>query len=106
MTEGPAAQPPVDVPPAAAAPPAESAGERRLRYTRRSALYLALAGLVVAAVFLTLLVMRNTREVELDYVFGSTRAAVVWMILVSALTGWVLGIVTSYFVRRRTRRPR
>jgi hypothetical protein len=27
----------------------------------------------------------------------------VWLVIISAITGWVLGIVTSFLIRRRTR---
>jgi hypothetical protein len=41
-----------------------------------------------------------------DYVFGDANARVVWLIVVSAIAGWVLGLTTSFLLRRRTRRPR
>jgi hypothetical protein len=41
--------------------------------------------------------------VKLDYVFGSTRTGLVWLVIISAITGWVLGIVTAFLIRRRTR---
>ena len=40
---------------------------------------------------------------KLDYVFGSTKAGLVWLVIISAITGWVLGIVTAFLIRRRTR---
>jgi uncharacterized integral membrane protein len=54
-------------------------------------------------VFLILLIARNTRQVKVDYVFGSTLMRLVWLVIISAITGWVLGIVTAFLVRRRTR---
>jgi uncharacterized integral membrane protein len=60
---------------------------------------------IAAVVFLILLIVRNTRHVKVDYVVGNAQARVVWLILVSALTGWVLGLATSYLMRRRARRP-
>jgi uncharacterized integral membrane protein len=61
---------------------------------------------IAAAVFLILLIARNSRHVRVDYVFGSTQARLIWLIVVSSITGWVLGLVTGYLVRRRTRAPR
>jgi len=58
---------------------------------------------IAAVVFLILLIVRNTRQVKVDYVFGDAQARVVWLIIVSALAGWVLGLATSYLVRRRRR---
>jgi uncharacterized integral membrane protein len=43
--------------------------------------------------------------VKLDYVVGDTQARLIWLIIVAAIVGWVLGIVTSFLVRHRTRRP-
>jgi len=58
---------------------------------------------IAAIVFLILLIARNTRQVKVDYVFGSTQARLIWLVIISAITGWVLGIVTAFLVRRRTR---
>ena len=57
----------------------------------------------LAAVLLILLIARNTRQVKVDYVVGHSHAALIWLVVISAITGWVLGIVTAYLVRRRTR---
>jgi uncharacterized integral membrane protein len=87
------------------APAEETRFRRGLRYTHTTWLYLSLAVVVATIVYLILLIARNTRQVKVDYVFGDAVARVVWLIVVSALTGWVLGIATSYLLRRRTRRP-
>ena len=91
---------------AAAGLESESRLHRGIRYSHRTGLYVALAVAIATIVFLILLIARNTRHVKLDYVFGSTRAGLVWLIIISAITGWVLGIVTGFLVRRRTRWPR
>jgi uncharacterized integral membrane protein len=82
---------------------AESRLQRGVRYSHRTGLYLSLAIALATIVFLILLIARNTRHVKLDYVFGSTRAGLVWLVIISAITGWVLGIVTAFLIRRRTR---
>jgi len=79
---------------------------RGLRYGHRTGLWVALVVAIAVIVFLILLVARNTREVKLDYVFDSTKTALIWLIIISAICGWVLGIATSFLVRHRTRRPR
>jgi uncharacterized integral membrane protein len=81
----------------------ESRLQRSLRYGHRTGLYLTLAVGIAAAVLLILLIARNTRPVKVDYVFGSTQARLIWLVVISAIIGWVLGIVTAFFVRRRTR---
>jgi uncharacterized integral membrane protein len=92
--------------PEPAAPAGETRFRRGVRYTTRTWLYVSLAALVATIVYLILLISRNTRKVKVDYVFGSSNARVVWLIVVSAIAGWVLGIATSYLLRRRTRAPR
>jgi uncharacterized integral membrane protein len=82
---------------------AESRLQRGVRYSHRTGLYLSLAIALATIVFLILLIARNTRHVKLDYVFGSTRTGLVWLVIISAITGWVLGIVTAFLIRRRTR---
>ena len=77
--------------------------QRGLRYGHRTGLYAALVIGIVAAVLLILLIARNTRQVRLDYVFGHTNAGLIWLIVISAIAGWVLGIVTAFLIRRRTR---
>jgi len=87
-----------------AAPVAETRLQRGLRYGHRTGLYLSVVAIIVAGVFLILLIARNTRHVKVDYIFGSGNARVVWLIVISAIAGWVLGVATSFLLRRRTRR--
>jgi uncharacterized integral membrane protein len=81
----------------------ESRLARGVRYGHRTGLYASLVVAIAAIVFLILLIARNTRQVKLDYVFGNTQARLIWLIVISAITGWILGIVTAFLVRRRTR---
>jgi uncharacterized integral membrane protein len=79
---------------------------RGRRYSHRTGLYVTLVIAIATIVFLILLIARNTRQVKIDYVAGSTETALIWLVIVSAITGWVLGIVTAFLIRRRTtRRP-
>ena len=77
--------------------------QRSLRYGHRTGLYATLILGIAAVVLLILLIARNTRQVRLDYVVGHTNAGLIWLVVISAITGWVLGIVTAFLVRRRTR---
>ena len=77
-----------------------------MRYGHRGGLYGSLVVAIAVVVFLILLIARNTRHVKLDYVFGSTDARVIWLIIIAAIAGWVLGLLTSHLVRRRTRAPK
>jgi uncharacterized integral membrane protein len=81
----------------------ESRLKRSLRYGHRTGLYVSLVLGIGAAVLLILLIARNTRQVKVDYVFGDSQARLIWLVVISAIIGWVLGIVTAFLIRRRTR---
>jgi uncharacterized integral membrane protein len=77
--------------------------QRSLRYGHFTGLYVAAVIAIAVLVFLILLIARNTDQVKFDYVFSSARTALIWLIVISAIAGWVLGIVTAFLIRRRTR---
>ena len=83
---------------------AESRAHRFARHGHGARLYATVALLVAALVVLVALVVDNTRSVKLSWVFGSGHASLIWIILVSAIVGWLAGIATSILLRRRTRR--
>jgi uncharacterized integral membrane protein len=60
------------------------------------------AALVVLAVLITLFAVFNLDEVKVHWVFGSGRAPLIIVIVISLL----VGIVMTYFAERRTRRRR
>jgi len=80
--------------------------ERLRRHGHRTGLYTLAFILVALLVVLIALVVANTRQVKLSWVAGSGHASLVWIILASAVLGWLLGIVTSVVFRTRTRRRR
>jgi uncharacterized integral membrane protein len=82
----------------------EGRRDRLLRHGRRTGLYAWAFGVVALLVVLIALVIANTRQVKLSWVAGTGHASLVWIILASALLGWLLGIVTSVVFRLRTRR--
>ena len=82
----------------------ESRGDSLRRHARRTWLYTWAGAFVALLVILIALVVANTRTVEVSWVFGSTRQSLVWIILFTAILGWLLGIVTSVIFRFRTRR--
>jgi uncharacterized integral membrane protein len=57
--------------------------------------------MLVLLVVIIALLLANTRTVEVSWVFGSTRQPLVWIVLVTAILGWLLGIVTSMVFRHR-----
>jgi len=74
------------------------------RHGRRTWLYTWAGALVALLVILIALVVANTARVKVSWVLGSTHQSLVWIILVTAILGWLLGIVTSVILRFRTRR--
>jgi uncharacterized integral membrane protein len=89
---------------ASARPDPESRGQRARRQSKQARLYTWAVLFVLLLVILIILIAKNTPSVELDWVFGTSRASVVWVILAAAVIGWVLGIATSVVFRFRTRK--
>ena len=79
---------------------------RLRRQGRHTRLYAWAFGLIAILVVLIALVVANTRQVKLSWVVGTGHASLVWIILASAVLGWLLGVVTSVVFRLRTRRRR
>jgi uncharacterized integral membrane protein len=94
------------IPASLAATPLETRGERFARKARRTRFQAYAFFTVVLLVCLVALVAANTRQVELSWVVGKSSASLIWIILCSAVLGWLLGIVSSALVRWRTRAPR
>jgi uncharacterized integral membrane protein len=89
-----------------ARPLEETRFRRGVRYGHRGGLYVALVIAIAAVVYLILLVVQNSRRVKVDYVVGSSHTRLIWLIIVSAIVGWIWGIATAFLIRRRTRRAR
>jgi uncharacterized integral membrane protein len=83
--------------------PPEQAPPRRRLTTRQFVLW---AVAVFAIVYLVLLIVQNRRQVKVDYVFGSGQHGLIWLLVIVGLLGWLLGLATTYFLRRRQRRMR
>jgi len=96
--------PPPEPPPPAG--PLESRRERLARHALRVRLYTGAVAFVALISVLIVLISVNTRTVKLSWAFGSTTASLVWIILATAVIGWLLGIATAVVFRLRTRRPR
>jgi uncharacterized integral membrane protein len=90
----------------AAPPAAETHGERFGRKARRTRFHAYAFFTVALLVCLVALVVANTRQVKLSWVVGSSSASLVWIVLFSAILGWLLGIVSSALFRWHTRAPR
>jgi len=86
--------------------PVEGRTERLRRHGRRGGLYASAFFLVGLVVIVVALAVANTRQVTVSWVVGKTHAPLVWLVLATAVLGWLLGIVTSIVFRMRTRRRR
>jgi uncharacterized integral membrane protein len=78
----------------------EQAGDREKRSLRE---WLPLAALALVALYIVLFIVLNRRAVKVDFVVGSTRLSVIWVILLSVAAGLVLGAFGSRLRRRRRR---
>ena len=89
--------------------PAQGAETRRGR-SRRMARRTRLHGYALLAValfaFVVALAASNTVAVRVSWLFGSSRVSLVWLVLGTAILGWLLGLVTNAALHRRTRAPR
>lgn len=84
-------------------PPAERReGRTRRDHGVRSYTWAILA--VVCLVLIVVWVARNRQTVSVDWLFGSTDAALALVIFVAAALGWALGLGTAGVIRRRTKR--
>jgi uncharacterized integral membrane protein len=104
--EEPAAEVPVADPGLLSPPESESNRARLARHTRRARLYASAGVFVALFVVLVLLASANTKMAKLDWIVGSTHASLSWIVLATAVFGWLLGITTALTVQHRTRRPR
>jgi uncharacterized integral membrane protein len=92
--------------PADSAAAVETRGERFRRKAHRIGLYLYAFFIVALLVCLVALAVANTDKVEFSWVVGSVKVSLVWIVIFSAILGWLLGIVTSMVFRWRTRARR
>jgi uncharacterized integral membrane protein len=92
--------------PADSATPVKTSGERFRRKAHWSGLYLYAFFTVALLVCLVALAVANAHQVEFSWVVGSSMVSLVWIVIFTAILGWLLGIVTSAVFRWRTRARR
>jgi uncharacterized integral membrane protein len=86
-------------------PLAESRGARFRRKAHRSRLYLNAFGAAALLIYVVALAVSNTHHVKVDWVFASSSPPLVWLVLLAAVLGWLLGLLVATVLRRRTRAP-
>jgi uncharacterized integral membrane protein len=85
-------------------PSRERTSSEPVRPRSRAGPYARVFVLVALLIVLIALVVANTPStVELSWVFGSGEVSIVWIIVVSAILGWLVGIVTGALIRHSTR---
>lgn len=60
------------------------------------------AALIILAVLITLFAVFNLDEVKVDWIFGSSKAPLIIVIVISLL----VGIILTYFAERRVKRSK
>jgi uncharacterized integral membrane protein len=84
--------------------------ETRAEHFRRKALRGRLHGYAIGAValvaFLIALAASNTAQIKVNWLIGSSRISLVWLVLAAAILGWGLGLMASARFHWRTRAPR
>jgi uncharacterized integral membrane protein len=85
--------------------PVETRRSRVRRNARRGRLYLSAMIAVALLVCVVALAVSNTGRVRLHWILGSGSASLVWIVVLAALLGWLLGKVTGSSFRWRTRAP-
>jgi uncharacterized integral membrane protein len=91
---------------AAAANGTETPAERFRRKALRGRLHGYAIGAVALVAVLIALAATNTAQVKVNWLIGSSRVSLVWLVLAAAILGWVLGLMASARFHWRTRAPR
>jgi uncharacterized integral membrane protein len=91
---------------AAAANGTETRGEHFRRKALRGRLHGYGIGAVALVAVLIALAASNTTQVKVNWLIGSSRVSLVWLVLAAAILGWALGLIASARFHWRTRPPR
>jgi uncharacterized integral membrane protein len=89
---------------------AANGNETRAEYVHRQVLRGRLHGYAIAIValiaVLIALAASNTARVKVNWLVGSSHVSLVWLVLVTAIVAWLLGLLASARFNWRTRAPR
>jgi uncharacterized integral membrane protein len=86
--------------------PASNGGGRFRRKAHRAGLHGYAIAAVALVAYLIALAVSNTAHVKVSWVFGGSHVSLVWLVLFTAILGWLLGLATSARFQWRTRAPR
>jgi uncharacterized integral membrane protein len=84
----------------------ETRGARFARKAHRTRLYIYAGTAVALIVALIALVIANTGHVKVSWVVSSSSVSLVWLVVISAVLGLLLGMVLAVLFHWRTRTPR
>jgi uncharacterized integral membrane protein len=91
---------------AVAANGAETRAERLRRNARQGGLHVYAVGVVVLLAVLIALAASNTTAVKVNWLIGTSRVSLVWLVLLTAVIAWVLGLLASIRFQWLTRARR
>jgi uncharacterized integral membrane protein len=60
-----------------------------------------LGAIVLGVALLLIFVVENSRQVTVSFVFFEARMSLIWVIVLSAVTGWIVGFLVARLIRRR-----
>jgi uncharacterized integral membrane protein len=84
--------------------------ETRAEYVHRKGLRGLLHGYAIATVALVAILIAlaasNTARVKVNWLVGSSHVSLVWLVLVTAIVAWLLGLLASARFNWLTRAPR
>lgn len=86
------------------AQPPERRRDRAGRAARYSGVWAAVISSVVLVILIVALIVENTRTVKVGWIVGHSHVSLIYLVLFSAVLGWLLGIATTIAFRRRLRR--
>jgi uncharacterized integral membrane protein len=84
----------------------ETQGDRRRRRVHQGRLQAYAVATVALVAVLIAVAATNTARVHVDWLVGSSRVSLVWLVLATAIIGWILGVLTSVRFQWLTRAPR
>ncbi len=84
----------------------ETRGDRLRRGAHQGRLHGYAMAIVALIVVLIALAATNTAHVRVNWLVGSSRVSLVWLVLAAAIIGWILGVLASVRFQWLTRAPR
>lgn len=91
---------------AAVVPGTETPTEHFRRIALRARLHAYAIAAVALVAALIALAASNTAQVKVNWLIGTSRISLVWLVLLAAIVGWLLGLIASARFTWRTRPPR